>query len=176
MRDLANPKSQIFIVQSLLSKRFEGFKSRWMISAECRNLMPFASWYMINLLWASFSIFWLNNQIYTLWHCEDPPPWIKTRGRDPYHFRPLSPGGASQCSDDLAPAAELFIWTSFARQSSAEKHRIFFLEQVFLLIFYQWFSKHAHRLHFLLFLIGCIFSIYVVKLIMSSSFQFSNVF
>ena len=34
MRDLANPKSHIFMVQSLLSRRLDGLRSRCIISAE----------------------------------------------------------------------------------------------------------------------------------------------
>lgn len=106
--DLASPKSHIFMVQSLLRSKFEGLRSRWRISAECKNFIPFASWYIMKRLWASLSIFCLNDRRVTLWRCEDQPTWTRRRGRDPCHFRHVWPGAIWRCWDALVPEVGWF--------------------------------------------------------------------
>ncbi len=54
---LARPKSQILILQSLLIKIFEGFRSLCITEAECKYFMPLMIWYRMNLWWISLSIF-----------------------------------------------------------------------------------------------------------------------
>lgn len=85
--DLASPKSHIFMLQSLLSSKLEGFKSLCIISAECRYLIPLQSWYKMKRLWASLSIFCLNQQDSTLWRCGDPPPCTRIPSKGLCRFR-----------------------------------------------------------------------------------------
>ena len=77
----------------------------------------------MNLLCASFSIFWLNEWVLTRWRCGGLPPWTRKRDRDPYHFLRGWPGAAWRYWNDPIIEGGWFIGRCAVHRLSAETHR-----------------------------------------------------
>lgn len=151
MRERARPKSQTFMVQSELRRRFDGLRSLWMTSAECKNLIALASWYKMKRLWASFRIFCLYEEKSTQLRCAGLLPWTRIQDRGLYRFRLWGLGVAWPHWGDQFLGEGWSPGRFFEHQWSAEKHRRFFWEPRSLPSFCPWPSRRFRKLHFLFF-------------------------